>query len=409
MGSHYKVLIADDSPVFRNLMKDMLKEDLQNTYEPILASNGREACTKAFHELPDIILIDIDMPVMSGISAIKLIKSNKMFKDIPTIVVSSTKLFEESFTAGVDDFLVKPFTKYELLLRIKLNLKLALRNSEIKKQNKLLRIQKQEAINQRDIIIKQKGDLMADLNYARFVQNAILTSPDDFNRIFKNHFTYNRPKYIVSGDFYWVTQKNNLSIAVVGDCTGHGMSGALMTMSGVAFLNEIINTIPHLNADQILNELRTKVIHLLNQKGDIGEASNGMDIALCIYDEANGTLQFAGANNPLYVVHKGKELEIFKGDRLPIGYFFSYDHPFSRQIIKIEKGDTIYMSTDGYADQFGGPFGKKFRYAQFRELMEKAALITSMEEQMDLIKSSMDSWINGYDQVDDMLIIGIRF
>lgn len=409
MGSQYKILIADDSHTFRDLVEDMLKEDLENSYEVITAGNGRDACTIAFHEMPDIILIDIQMPILNGIGAIKLIKSNKKLKRIPIIVVSATMLFQDAFAAGVDDFLIKPFNAYELLLRIQLNLKLALKNSEIKKQNDLLTSQWQEAINQRDIIIKQKGDLMDDLHYARYVQNAILTSANDFNRIFPDHFIYNLPKYIVSGDFYWVTQKNNLSIAAVGDCTGHGMSGALMTMSGVAFLNEIINTIHELNADQILNELRKKVIHLLNQKGDIGEASNGMDIAICIYNEENQILQFAGANNPLYIVRKDGPLEILKGDRLPIGYFFAYDRPFTKQEIHVGKGDNIYMFTDGYADQFGGPFGKKFRYAQFRELIEKTALIATMGEQQELIKSTMDSWIHGYEQIDDMLIMGIRF
>ena len=409
MVSNFKILIADDSLSFRNVVQDMLTEDIENTYEVYMASNGRDACTIAFREIPDIILIDIEMPIMNGIVAIQLIKANKLLKRIPIIVVSSTKQFQDAFNAGVDDFLVKPFNSYELLLRIQLNLKLALKNSEIKKQNELLHIQRQEAINQRDIILKQKRDLMDDLHYARFVQNAILTSSDDFNRIFKDHFTYNLPKYIVSGDFYWVTQKNNLSIAAVGDCTGHGMSGALMTMSGVAFLNEIINSDEFNTSDEILNELRRKVIHLLNQKGDIGEASNGMDIAICIYDKSKSTLQFSGANNPLYLVRKDGILEVFKGDRLPIGYFFAYDQPFTRQEIEISEGDTIYMFTDGYADQFGGPFGKKFRYSQFRELIEATAILPSMNSQMELIKSTMDSWIHGFEQIDDMLIMGIRF
>jgi len=409
MKKHFTILVTDDSISVRNTVHSMLNEDTENTYSVLMATNGREACTTAYHERPDLILLDIEMPVMNGIEAIKKIKENNLIKRIPIVLMSSTKQFQEAFLAGADDFLIKPFNTYELLLRIQLNLKLARKGIEIKKQHELLKIQKQEAINQRDIIYQQKNDLMDDLHYARYVQNAILPSAKDFNELIGNHFIYDRPKYIVSGDFYWVTQKEERTVIAVGDCTGHGMSGGLMTMAGAAFLNEIVNATHQLRTDQILNDLRRKVIQLLNQKGNIGEAANGMDISLCIYNKENQTIQFSGANNPLYLVRKNEPLEIFKGDRMPIGFFFEHEQPFTEKEIKVSKGDSIFMFTDGYPDQFGGSFEKKFRYNQFRDLLEKAASCPTMEEQLELIQKTMNEWIEGYEQLDDMLILGIRF
>jgi serine phosphatase RsbU (regulator of sigma subunit) len=321
--------------------------------------------------------------------------------------MSSTKQFQDAFEAGADDFLIKPFNKYELLMRIQFNLKLAKARNENRKQQELLKTQKQEAITQRDIILKQKADLTDDLNYARFVQNAILPTSSHVSTIFGDHFIYHRPKNIVSGDFYWVARKKDLCIVAVGDCTGHGMSGALLTMTGAAFLNEIVGRLHNLTADVILNELRKKVIHFLNQKGEIGEASNGMDISLCIYNPANKIIQFSGANNSLYLVRKGEPLEIFVGDRMPIGYFFDYDQPFTRREYPVLENDMIYLFTDGYPDQFGGPYEKKFRYSQFRELIEKASSLP-MEEQKNLVRSTMEDWMEGYEQIDDILVMGIK-
>lgn len=409
MGKHYKILIADDSPSFRNSVQVMFTEDTANTYTILMAENGREACTKSFHERPDLILMDIEMPVMNGIDAIRKIKENYMLKPIPVVVMSSTKQLQEAFNAGADDFLIKPFNAYGLLLRVQLNLNLAEKGTEIKKHQELLKEQKQEAIRQHDIIFKQKKDLMDDLNYARFVQNAIMPSVKELNDVFDGHFIFNRPKYVVSGDFYWMVRKQGYIMIAAGDCTGHGMSGALMTMAGVAFLNEIINTSHHFSADQILNDLRDKVIQLLNQKGEVGEASNGMDIALCVYNETSQIIQFAGANNPLYLVKKGGTLEVFKGDRMPIGFYFENNKSFIKTEIQLSKGDTIYLFSDGYPDQFGGPYEKKFRYNQFRELIENAAALSSMESQLELIQRTMDEWIQGFEQLDDMLVLGVKF
>lgn len=409
MSGTYKILVADDSTSIRNSIKHILMENPENKYQVLLANNGREACSMAFLEKPDLILIDLSMPVMDGIEAIHKIKSNQQIKMIPIIAISSTSRFQEAFSVGAVDFLLKPFVKFELLTRVNLNLMLAEKSYEIKQQHEILKSQREEAINQRDIISKQKQDLIDDLQYARFVQNAILPSYEVLNNLFSDYFVYDQPRNLVSGDFFWVARKNGKKILAVGDCTGHGMSGALMTMAGTAFLNEIVRNSEDFNTDSILNELRKRVIKLLNQKGTIGEASNGMDIALCIFDEPNNNLEFSGANNPLYYVRNEGTFEIIKGDRMPIGYYFDNELTFTRNELHISKGDTIYLFSDGYADQFGGPLGKKFRYNQFRELIANASTYSSMEQQIELIRTTMNEWIEGYEQLDDMLVMGVKW
>jgi phosphoserine phosphatase RsbU/P len=409
MKIQHKILIADDSVSIQNSIHHMLLDSEDNEFNIIFAANGHEACIHTLNERPDLILMDIEMPRVNGIEAIRKIKNNNVIKSIPIIIMSSTKQFQEAFDVGADDFLVKPFNKYELLLRIHLNLQLAEKRSEVKKKHELLKAQKQEAIVQRDTILEQKTELLDGLQYARLVQIATLPSVEILKNLFDSHFVFNRPKNIVSGDFYWLTQKKEFIYIAVGDCTGHGMSGALMSMAGAAFLNEIVLKNPYISADEILNQLRDKVIQLLNQKGNIGEMGNGMDIALCIYDKEKGNLQFAGANSPVFLAHKNELFDTIKGDRMPIGYYFNSSHPFTKKDRKIVKGDTLYLFTDGYPDQFGGPNGQKLKYNRFYDLIQQANNLNTMDEQYEFIKTFMDEWMEGFEQIDDILIVGIKF
>lgn len=407
MDRPFKILIADDSASVREAIRTFLFQS--GNYNLIQVTNGREACTVTYRERPDLVLMDIDMPVMNGIEAIKKIKNNNLIKHIPIIVISTSRKFQEAFIAGATDFLIKPVQEYELLIRVHLNLKLAAKEYEVRRQYEYLKTQKQEAINQFGEVLREKNHLTDDLHYARFIQKAILPPEEVISQMVHDYFIFSQPKSIVSGDFYWVTKKDGKAIIAVADCTGHGMSGALMTMAGAVFLNEIVASHANLHASQILDNLRTKVIQLLNQKGDIGEASNGMDIALCVYDHVNGILEFAGANNPAYLVRPGNTLEVIKEDRMPIGFYFDNEQPFTNHTIQVSKGDMVYLFTDGYPDQIGGPLEKKFRYKQFQELLTTAAALQSMQEQHELIKNTMDDWMYGLEQVDDMLILGIQF
>ena len=253
---------------------------------------------------------------------------------------------------------------------------------------------------------EQKKDIIDDITYSRRIQNAIMPERSYLLTLLPEYFLFYKPKRIVSGDFYWVAQKDNKVILAAADCTGHGISGAFLTIAGTAFLNEILNY-AFLDAADILEHLRKHVMRLLHQKGLEGEAADGMDISLRIFDFHQMEVQYAGANNSIMQIKKNKELFLFSPDKMPIGIHENYDKPFKNQFIKLEKGDMIYMYTDGYADQFGGPFDQKFRNKRLQQLCVDASGL-SMGEQYQLFESTMDEWIGYRDQIDDILVIGIR-
>jgi serine phosphatase RsbU (regulator of sigma subunit) len=209
----------------------------------------------------------------------------------------------------------------------------------------------------------------------------------------------------VSGDYYFITSKGNKLIVSVADCTGHGVPGAFMSILGISFLNEIISKENIFDSSDILNRLRDNIINALNQ-GKEEKTKDGMDMVLCIFDFEKNIIEFSGANNPLYHIRKGILYE-YKGDKMPIGLYDNIQ-PFSKTIIPIEKGDTFYMFSDGYADQFGGPEGKKFKYKQLKELLLSIQEYP-MPEQGKIIEKTIDDWKRDYFQVDDMLMIGIKY
>lgn len=406
MTQKVNILIIDDSPTIREAIINMLENCCRYTFEVEIAENGAEGCKIALKYHPDVILMDIEMPVMDGIKATKKIKSNTQINDIPIIVMSTSSSLRDAFNAGADDFIIKPFTEFELLLRLNVNIKLSQKHKELTEQNTLLHEQKIVSEQQHQLVLKHQKEIMADMEYASHIQNAINPSSNDLNAICKEHFVFNRPRGTVGGDFYWISKTKERYYIAVGDCTGHGTAGALMTMVGNAFLNEIVNSEPSISAAEILNRLRTKVIDLLNQKGEFGEASNGMDIALCVFEPNSRKLEYAGANNPLYITRNNNELEIIKANRMPIGI---YVNTSSFTSIKTNLGvnDCIYLFSDGYPDQFGGQHGHKFRYKQFQSLILENCKLP-MKKQLKNITQRFDEWIEGYEQLDDVLFLGLK-
>lgn len=228
----------------------------------------------------------------------------------------------------------------------------------------------------------------------------------------KNFFILYKPKDIVSGDFYYAQahkgpdSAHELFYLATADCTGHGVPGAFMSMLGVSALNEAIIEKNISMPDEVLNDIRHSIIASLNPEGSEEEAKDGMDCVLCVYDFENMKLQLAAANNPLWIARGGKMLE-FKPDKMPVGKYGDDLKPFTLQSIDLQKGDIVYSFTDGYADQFGGPKGKKFKYRQLEEkLIENHHL--PMEDQKRILGDIFDKWKGNMEQIDDVLIIGIK-
>jgi serine phosphatase RsbU (regulator of sigma subunit)/Tfp pilus assembly protein PilF len=240
----------------------------------------------------------------------------------------------------------------------------------------LLEKQGKELKDQREELIQQKEEIISSINYAKYIQSSLLPQEEQLESLLGEHLILYKPKDIVSGDFYWISNIENKTVVAAVDCTGHGVPGAFMSMLGTALLNEIVNKEYITHPGVILRHLRKDVINSLQQKGERGEQKDGMDIALCTLDLENMKLQFAGANNPLYLIRKSglekagtlrceldgaENLYEIKGDMMPIGISDKMSN-FTFHEIDIFKGDTIYLFSDGFPDQFGGSGNKKFGY-----------------------------------------------
>ena len=228
----------------------------------------------------------------------------------------------------------------------------------------------------------------------------------------KNFFILYKPKDIVSGDFYHAIahkptgSKNELFFMCTADCTGHGVPGALMSMVGISHLNESIIEKNLIHPNDILDNMRKGIIASLNPEGSEEESKDGMDCVLCAYDFENMKLEFAAANNPLWLIRDGAMQE-FKPDKMPVGMYHSAAAPFSLQTIDLKKGDIIYTFTDGYADQFGGEKGKKYKYKQLQEKL-LAIKDLPLSDQKNILEKEFEKWRGNLEQVDDVLIIGVK-
>lgn len=274
-----------------------------------------------------------------------------------------------------------------------------------KRQKKVIEEKKLEVeLAKTQLEVKNK-EVMDSINYAKRIQDALLKSEEHESQHLPPHFIYFKPKDIVSGDFYWALEKDNHLYLAVADCTGHGVPGAFLTMLGNSFLNEINAVDVLLKPAEILNLLRKKVIVELNQTGKDGETTDGMDISLIRLNIQTKELQWAGANNSLYII-KDEVLEEIKPDKQPIGYNYKMTD-FTNHEIKTSVGDYIFIFTDGFADQFGGPKGKKYKYNTLKEKL-LSIYTKPMQEQKQLFAQEFDEWKGNLQQVDDVCLIGLR-
>jgi len=328
------------------------------------------------------------------------------------------------------------------------------RTAEINQQKEEIEAQRDEIESQRDLVTLQKNhieeihkEVTDSINYAKRIQEAVLPISISSREFLGEHFILFRPKDIVSGDFYWFYKVNNSLIYAVADCTGHGVPGAFMSMLGISFLNEIVRKNEIVIANEVLNELRKEIINALQQKGHSGEQKDGMDMSLIVINQPPKSserlerselyhAQWAGANNPLWLVrtvtqssgllfepevrdtdfpnlenleeHMNQRfvLQEVKPDKMPIAIYEKMDS-FTNHEIQLHSGDTLYLMSDGYQDQFGGPNGKKFLSKNLKQLILTNCQLP-MEEQKLILEKTLDNWIGKGEQIDDITILGLK-
>lgn len=283
------------------------------------------------------------------------------------------------------------------------------RTKELKEANLKLKTQAsdRERITKvlRDNYVQMTDSIIA----AKRIQQLMLPNIQHITDGFDDAFVYLRPKDIVSGDFYWYYEKDDLAWIACVDCTGHGVPGAFMSMISSKILNQIVIESHTTDTAEILNSVEEYVVKELKQHESDTRVSTGMDISFCCFDKSKNLLTYSGAYHNLYCVRKSGEKEIFKGDRFSVGGTFKMENKlFNTHTIDIEKGDCFYMLTDGLLDQFGGPKNKKFTRKRFGELLDKVQGKPMFEQEM-LIKSALQDWKSTSEQIDDILVMGIRY
>jgi serine phosphatase RsbU (regulator of sigma subunit) len=270
-----------------------------------------------------------------------------------------------------------------------------------------------DLILQNQVVSSQKGQITdknkrinSSIKYAARIQQAVLPSEEYMTKVLPQYFILNKPRDIVSGDFYWVEEKDNKLIIVVADSTGHGVPGAFMSMLGISMLTEIVNKEICLGANEILNELRKKIKTSLKQTGEQSEQKDGFDMAVCIIDSQTKELEFAGAYNSLYLIREG-ELDEIKADRMPVGVHLKEKSSFTSHQTLLQTGDSIYLFSDGFADQFGGNEQQKFKIKNFKKLLLTIHKQT-LTQQKQQLEEIFDNWQGKNHQTDDVLVFGMK-
>jgi serine phosphatase RsbU (regulator of sigma subunit) len=357
------------------------------------------------------------------------------------------------FTA-VMHFVIKTIYKFIANLEILTDKYNALQQEAVNK-NTFLEIAYNEINSQKEEIIAQKDELSAQhnlvslqkekienihqnlsdsINYAKQIQDAMLPTKAVTDLLLKNYFIIFNPKDIVSGDFYWIHKFKNYLVVAVADCTGHGVPGAFMSMLGISFLNEIVKKNEIISPSKILDHLRDSIIDALKQRQSTFDQNDGMDIAICIINTDTLELNYAGANNPCWIVNSQQSsvdsqqslvnsqqsalanseqltdnsfLIELKPDKQPIGIHTNMQ-PFTNNSFQLQKGDVMYLMSDGYADQFGGPEHKKFQTKKFKTLLLTNSQLP-MPDQKQTLETTINEWIGNYEQTDDITILGIKF
>jgi serine phosphatase RsbU (regulator of sigma subunit) len=270
-----------------------------------------------------------------------------------------------------------------------------------KKQNDLIQIQKTELQLQKELVEAHQKETLDSIHYAKRIQTALISNSDFITQHIPNNFIYFNPKDIVSGDFYWATLHNNKFYLAVCDSTGHGVPGAFMSLLNMGFLSEAIKEKNIEKPNEVFNYVRERLTATISHDGQ----KDGMDGILICIDKSHNTIEYVAANNEPILIRNSEILELNK-DKMPVGVG-ERNQSFTLHAIDLQVGDTLYLYTDGFADQFGGPKGKKFKYKQLNEML-LSAKESSLPEQKDLLSSTFDNWRGNLEQVDDVLVIGIK-
>ncbi len=409
VNGSYHVLVVDDDTTNLQVLNNHLK--LQG-YQVTSALSGMEALDVVELNKPDIVLLDIMMPTMSGFEVCKKIRESYTSSQLPILFLTAKNQVSdlvEGFNVGASDYLPKPFSKNELLARVKTHLQISQQNSELEQysneMDELVKLRTQklnETLNHVEIVNKK---ILDSIEYAKLIQNSLLPDTKQITTFLPNSFIVWKPRDIVGGDIYYIDQFEDGYLISVIDCTGHGVPGAFMTMIASSSLRRITIDEACLNPADILARLNSIVKKSLHQDTEHATSNDGLDASVCFVSTNKKTITYAGARLPLTYIQNDK-VETIKGDRESIGYKKSdLGFKFTNHSIDIQEGMVFYLFTDGIIDQLGGekriPFGKN----RLNKLLLKN-VNTSFEEQQNLISIALEDYKGNNEMQDDVTVIG---
>lgn len=398
------ILIVDDTPQNIQVLGNILYD---KGYSVSMATSGMEALQSLKNKIPDLILLDIQMPEMDGYEVCTLIKSNEETKHIPVIfltAVTETSFMIRGFKCGAVDYITKPFKSAELTARVAthIDLKKAKEKLELeKKKVETLNIKLQSTNNNLNIAYKEIKD---SIHYSKRIQENLLPDLSFLTGNGLKHILIYKPKDIISGDFYWVEQIKDKIFIAIADCTGHGIPGALLSMLGHNLLNEIVKIEGIYDSSEILNNLNKRFRNLLKQ--EITLSHDGMDIALCVIHSKTKIMEYVGAKRPICYFNNKHIVELLP-DKFSIGGLENNNSVFNKQIIKLKRGNKIFMYTDGITDQFDNNNMKKITRKRFKyqlALFVKHPLNTIKKDLLNYLKE----WKGCSSQTDDILVFGFE-
>lgn len=445
------IICVDDELVILKSLKSQLRNHFGGRYDIEIVDSGEEAIA-LFDELIDegydvpVVISDQLMPGMTGDEFLADIhqKGLEVKKILLTGQATSDAIGRAVNNAGLYRYFEKPWSKDDLLFTVGEAIKSYFQEKKLKEieeeKDKLLvelrnvnesleeKIQERtyELENQKRLLEVRNQDITDSISYAKVIQESILPTDEEMNVVIEDSFVFYKPRNMVSGDFYWIYPNFDRSFYLaVADCTGHGVPGAFMSVLGTSLFNESAKLHELLSPATIFEDVRQGIVDTLRQKE--GAQIDGIDAALLYYQPETKRIEFSGACNGLFLLReRGVELVydsgetcepyatqndvnlyFIKGDRQPLAFHFDGEYPFTNICFNTQSGDEIYMTTDGYLDQFGGDANKKFMKRRFVALLFEAHHKTNSEKR-NLFSERMNTWMGGEDQTDDMCVVGIR-
>ena len=405
MDSKRTILSVDDSPINNKLIEAYFRRE----YNVISKESGQQALAWLETNIPDVVLLDIMMPVMDGIEVLERIQANERLREIPVIMVTAKTEMESikaTLSLGAQDYVKKPIDFTELQTKVLIAFQINEQKQEISKY-------------------KSYYDIHQGMIHAQRIQRSILPDAEHFRRLYPKSFIINLPKHVIGGDFYWIQQSYNKKSIGLFDCTGHGVPAAMLTVMGQMELHTLSQNGNEVNAEQIFSLLSRKFSKVLNTSADTYTQHDGMDGVFCSLYPQDNILEFVGAKRSLVIIRENNtqllvdnqdteaklsssthSLFEVSGDRNSIGKESEFIE-FSTKKIKIHSGDRIFLYSDGITDQLGGDQQKRLKRKQFYE-----KLLEIQGKSINLQKSDIFNWLEKWkhsnEQTDDILMIGIE-